>query len=267
MSPCVRRSALFLCLAALALTASACSKDKRKTDTGLTQQQADDLAQTLVAMAARDSGGWISESLPAATSPYGATQDTTFGAHTMSWTLDYTFYDAAGASHARLDSTIVHATCSSRGFGRIGLTPFLGSTGQGTYGHLGDTLSVDGLARSDTALTFSGFSQVDSGLISVSAGASTRYYLLDDVVEYSLTMSKNPLLLYPTSGDARVDAFVDVLGSSSRTNRIDQFDAVMIVTFDGSPTPLATIAENVASPPQIYRYRVNLSTGAVARAP
>lgn len=270
MSRFIYRLAILSALTACLATLGACSKDKKPpTDTGLTQAQADDFAQILAALAMPDSGGWACEAFPAQRhlSYAYATQDTSFTRQSVLWSLDYSYLTPTGIRNATLTDTTVRIECLSRGFGGRRIPDFLGTTGVATYGHISDTLHVEGIAPTDSALIFTGFSTVDSGFVALSNTASTRFYLIDNVIEYDITVSKNPLILYPISGEARVDAFIDVLRSTSRTDRSGLLDATMLITFDGTQTPLATMQANTDQATSVYRYRVDLRTGKIVRAP
>ena len=64
-----------------------------------------------------------------------------------------------------------------------------------------------------------------------------------------------------------IDAFVGVLRNASLASREKSLDARMVITFDGiSDTPLATITANTERATALYRYRINLKTGAIQRS-
>lgn len=235
----------------------------------LPQQVADDVAASFAALAASDSGGWYSAvEVAFATTPRLTPQfvrahgpsilsgDTTFVRGSMNWGLNYTYYDAADAPHATFDSTTVRVTAQCTGTGRI---PLAGGAGFSQhYVHV-DTLTMDNLPSQ--SIEFGGFSNVDTAFIQI--GAAPRLYFTDNLVEYSFILRRDIGSAFPDSGQAEIDGFVDVLDSPERADRSDRFDIAMVITFDGTQTPLAEVKLNIEQPKSIYRYRINLKTGAV----
>lgn len=276
MFPRLLRFASLPLLAVLVLFTGACSKSKSKEPPAtLTQAEADDIVLMFTSMAATDSGGWLTAAqvtfdatprsapnLARIGHPYALSGDTLFQRGHMNWSLDYTYYDADSMPPLQTwDSTVVSLGCVVQGNGRI---PLAGGAGAGNnYIHVSD-LSASGLR--DT-ITFGGFARVDSAFITINSTGGPRYYFLDNVIDYTYEMARTASSPFQFTGEATVDGFVDPLRSPVRTDRLARLDVVMVITFDGTQTPLATIAPNVPDPTVMYRYRVNLKTGAIVRAP
>jgi hypothetical protein len=290
----VRRCMLLIVLAALSLSLAGCgSSGKKKTEVGLTQAQADDLVQTLGSMAAIDNGGWLvaiqntvialptdnritpapsTASVPEFLSGV-LSSDSTFDrgpiAAPMHWAVTYTFFDTLSPSqpHTTWDGSIRFLDCATRAVGSLTLHDFQGSTGSGQYG-LSDTMAVDGYKDTTSTLHFEGQSAVDSALVTIVTGVTPRWYYFDNLVDFSVAVAKAGTSGYPKSGTVQVDAFVDVLRSATYADRSGTIlDAILTITFDGTQTPLASITANTESPTEAFRYRVNLQTGEVVRAP
>lgn len=273
------RTASLVSLAALAVLSIGCGNDNKPPDTDnrIEQTTADDIVQMLAAMAATDSGGWLTEvqftfqdhawSPPTALGGRTVqTRDRSFRRGSVDWSLNYVYYDTTLVEQADLDSRTGLVAYRSAAAGRIPLAPFQGFTGSGIYGHAvvpPDTLEVKDLR--DTTISFSGFCRVDSALITITNGTATRHYYLDNVVEYALGYLRGGS--WPASGEAQIDAFVDLLDTPVRGDRITSYDVVLAITFDGDENVMATLAPNVPDPATVYRYQINLRTGAIQRAP
>jgi hypothetical protein len=289
MLSCVRRCTLFLVLAALVLAVGGCSKDKKTTEAGLTQAQADDLMQGLAAMAAIDRGGWMvsiessleshpRSNLSASPGPQPRSvlaRDTSFTVGTdpaiMAWHFSYTYYDTTTppAPISAWDGSIRYYEAACRATGSLTVPDFLGSVGSGDYGHV-DTLLVDGFRdATSSTLSFNGSSAVDSAFITITSGNLARYYYFDNIVDLAVEMPKNLTLPalpdYPLSGELRVDTFVDVLGSALRTDHRAYLDANMTIAFDGTETPRASITANTENATEVFHYTLNLKTGQITR--
>jgi hypothetical protein len=193
----------------------------------------------------------------------------------MSWRIQYAYYDSSGAAHDVWDTSAVRVEGLAFAKGSVAIPGFGGSTGQSGYGRDSASISVEGLsAVSDTAITLSGFTRYDTTLTTLQGG-SNRYYFLDNVVSYGdpepVTVLRGPgAPAFPVSGDARIDLFVSVLNGPQHRSFDDvksEFDAVMVITFERAQNqkPVATITANTESPTTVYRYRIDLKTGAIER--
>ena len=274
MSSRLQRLAVLPFLAVLVLSLASCGGDTPPDQAeGLDLDDATLAAQLFTAMAATDSGGWLTEVYGAfnGTPRYAAalarsgrasilSRDTSFTRGFMNWTQQFTYYDSSGAAFNAWDSTIVRVRAHNSASGRIPL-PGGGGASQ-NYVHV-DTLDMDQL-REDF-IGIGGFTVVDSAFFTV--GTTPDYNLMDNVEDYALAIRKNPASAYPDSGEAQIDGFIQELNTPVRTDRARRLDVVMTISFDGTQTPLATVTENVPEPQQTYRFRVNLRTGAVTHVP
>jgi hypothetical protein len=103
--------------------------------------------------------------------------------------------------------------------------------------------------------------------MTITSSGGNRYYVLDNVVTYDIDLPKR-LAATPHAGhgEGRINCFGSVLANANPTSRTKLLDAVMVITFDGTDTPVATITADTSTPTTVYRYRINLKTGAVTRA-
>lgn len=266
----LRRPLLALATLTFVFTLGACSK-KDDPVAGLSQDEADELIQIAASMAAADSGGWMTEIL----ATYDATPrffssgaawrvaagDTTFPRGHTNWSLNMTYYSPdLEPSEIFTDST-EYIEYLSLGSGRIPIVPFGPSSGFAHYGHASDTVFVDGVG-SDT-LTFKGHAAVDSAMIQVNSSSGSKFYYVDNVLDYDVTFL--PGSLFPTEGFAEITAFVEVLNSFNRNDRDGYFDVAITITFDGTQTPIAAITLSADAVTTVYQYRLDLRSGALAR--
>ena len=279
----LRSLTVIVLLAVLAALAGCSKKDKTEEEPGLTQVEADDLVQVIAAEAATDSGGWLLEvtntlgnrsisgpGLAVSAMAAPATSDTTFPLGSVTWTFNYTYFNRMGQASDDWSPSAVTVDAITRATGWFTVPNFQGNTGRGTYERKTDLFSMEGLG--DTVLTFTNLAVVDSGLFTIQTVNGPRYYLFDNVVGYDLRLPKRLLTNspddpYKATGEAIIDAFVGVLRNASLASREKSLDARMVITFDGiSDTPLATITANTERATALYRYRINLKTGAIQRS-
>jgi hypothetical protein len=285
MSASARLLTLCACLLAFGALLGCSKKNNTTQEAGLTQIEANDLMQTLMAEAATDSGGWMVEvsstllnvapSIGVSTVGATTTRDTMFTSPngSVAWTFHYTYYGAGGLPSDSASIGTTRAEASTEARGGFTLLPYAGQTGHGTYHRQTDDFSVDGIASPDTALLFHNSAFVDSGLFVVTSATESRFYLLDNIVTYDLTLSKSKLSAPPVAADAfkavgqvQINAFVSVLRTFAPGPSVKLLDTVMAITFDGTTTPLATITADTDPATTVYRYRVNLKTGAITPA-
>ena len=265
----------FTVIALLAVLIVGCSKkDVVEDDPGLTQTEADDLVQQVAAEAAVDSGGWfleVTSTLAGTPLSVSATsrvlRDTIVTRHDMTWHFNYTYYNQVSHPDTAWGDTAVRVEAITDGRGTLGLATFAGTTGHGTFRHRSESFTMEGLTAVDSVFNFTCLAIVDSGLFTIQSPGGTRYYLLDNIVTYELDLPKR-LADSPFSvvGEARVNVFASVLQTISPSSRLKLLDAVMVITFDGTDTPLATITADTDPATAVYRYRINLRTGAITRA-
>jgi hypothetical protein len=271
-----RSVAVVALMATVAVLAGCSKRDVVPEDPALTQTEADDLMQAISAEAATDSGGWLIEvtstlkGTPLSVSSTGAVmRDTVVTVGNMTWNFSYTYFSTGGGSSGTWSPTAIRVEGITDGLGRIPLQVFAGATGSATpFHHNSDSFTLEGLAATDTMYIFSELAVVDSALFTINAPSGKRYYLLDNVVNYDVNLPKrlagNP---YAGTGEARINSFAAVLQNTNPASRTKILDAIMVITFDGTQTPLATITANSDPATTVFRYRVNLKTGAVTRAP
>jgi len=260
-------------LAALALAAAGCGSDSPTAPaSGLTQATADDVAVQVAQTMAAGNGGTMTEmyamagAVPSAAPTGGiglrgafgtasALSETTFTVGNVTYTFTRAFYDADGVELPEYGPAAVRLRVTSRAGGGI-VTPQF----EATLGHAGLT-DVTGIAPLADTLEFDGAGDdtVQTRFTSLD-GLRTRYfYWLAHLAYADVRLLKdrdsNP---WPLSGTATWALRAERLRSGSRADVEATFDALVVVTFNGTQYP--EVAVNGT-----YRYRMNLNTGQVAR--
>ncbi len=265
-----RRVLLSLAALALILAAQACSK-KPDPVSGLLPAEADQLMQLTASMAAADSGGWMAEILAswnatptvAGRSPFfSATGDSSFTRGSVNWSFNFTYFDTTEAPSEVFTDATEYLELLTTAVGRIPIAPFGGATGTGFYGHVSDTILVTGFAD-DTLYSYRGIATTDSALVTVSASDGAHFYFVDNVVAYDANFL--PGAAFPSSGEVEITAFVEVLNTFNHNDRSGYFDVTILISFDGTQTPTATITLSADAVTTVYRYRIDLRTGAMVR--
>jgi hypothetical protein len=270
-----RQPRLFwLACLALAIGASACGKSAApsapKSSSALqpSRQAADDIARQFATSLSRQGlplnqvgstsladvarGGVSPATLGRAGVPM------TQGDANLSWSLVFTFYDAAGNPQQVYDPEttariVVHAkvrgTLTSpehRAF--IGSDRLLDVAG---VLPTETTIEVDGSAR-DTA---------DFSFDATNGSSSRHYHLLGagDLTDMRQLKDKsvNP---YPLSGTARWAIVVDASSRDANGTKEAHYEATVLVTFNGTRYPTIEVTKN-------FRYQMDLDTGEVEPLP
>ncbi len=262
------RLLLAAALAALAALPAGCGKSPTSPSGGMTQTTADDMATQVGSGMATDDGGvlstvWVAGSGSSAFAPQGGLStmataaETTFTVGGITYTLSRTFYDAGDNVMAGFDPILtarVHAT--SRATGAIATQRFTATVGRSGWldvrgvSALAETLAVDG-ASYDTCQ--SSFRSLD--------GLRTRYfYMVASCSLAALRWLKPPANApWPLSGTATWTIRADRLRSNNRADIEAHFEAVVVVTFNGTQYADLEVTGG-------WRYRLDLKTGAVTRA-
>jgi len=298
MPPSSRRHAIAACLVSLLALAAGCGSKKStppNTELQLTQEEADDVVQQLAYMTAADSGGWILEvqstfkaipkSVAATPSlgrgpelrmrvPVGIERDTVVAGGQMFYNFHYEYIAVVNNQEVRdpvWDSTKVQVEAMFFTSPNSTVTP---TAGNGNYFHHGGTINVYDLKAPEDSLTFSGLDNDTSLAVIHSRGGVHYYFMNDDFLDYDLKMGKlDSEDGFTMKGTAQVLYQADKLRSPSpgdvERSIYGEFNLVLngteqVVGGILGPWAEATIAEDVLTP-TIYRYFVNLRTGAIQR--
>jgi hypothetical protein len=229
------------------------------------QQNADDMAiQTVAAMDVV--GGDVSIAIqgtpsspagPARMAPARALWDTTFTHSGLTYEASATFFDASDNPLAGYGPLAVRLAWASRAYGT-----YRGERDTATVGH-GAALDVHGIQAGQDTLRFDGacHDTVQNVFRSLD-GTRTRYFYWVGVTTMSdVRILKSTLQSggWPIQGSVTLVVSADRLRSNDRADVEAQFDATIVVTFNGTSQPL--IAVNGA-----YHYRWNMQTGVITRA-
>jgi len=287
MPPSSRRHAIAACLVSLLALAAGCGSKKStppNTELQLTQEEADDVVQQLAYMTAADSGGWILEvqstfkaipkSVAATPSlgrgpelrmrvPVGIERDTVVAGGQVFYNFHYEYIAVVNNQEVRdpvWDSTKVQVEATFFGSGTVAPT-----AGNGNYFHHGGTINVYDLKAPEDSLTFSGLDN-DTSLAVIRVNGGTHYYFMnDDFLDYDLKMRKlDPEDGFTMKGTAQVLYQADKLRSPNQSDVERSIYGEFNLVLNGTEQAEATIAEDVLTP-TIYRYFVNLRTGAIQR--
>jgi len=287
MSPSSRRHAIAACLVALLALVAGCSKKKStppNTEPQLTQEEADDIVQQLAYMTAADSGGWILEvqstfkATPKSVAPtpglswgpelrmrapVGIERDTTVAGGQVFYNFHYEYIAVVNNQEVRdpvWDSTKVQVEATFFGSGTV--TP---TAGDGNYFHHGGMINVYDLKAPEDSLTFSGIDNDTSFAVIHSRGGVHYYFMNDDFLDYDLKMRKlDSEDGFTMRGTAQVLYEADKLRSRNLSDTERSIFGEFNLVLNGTEQAEATIAEDVPDP-TIYRYFVNLRTGAIQR--
>jgi hypothetical protein len=174
----------------------------------------------------------------------------------VTYTLGVTFYDADGNLLSSYGPLAHRMLVTTRATGAVSGPQFSAS-----LGHAG-TLDVTGLEASLDTLVFNGAcnDSVDASFQSLD-GLRTRYFKWRSgavLTDASLLKNRqaNP---YPLSGTLTYVVHAERYRSSQFADVDKTWDATVTIVFDGTATPLLTVNG-------VFRYHVNLVTGAVARS-
>ena len=258
--------ALAVWLAAIVIALGGCGKSSDVTGVGAAAQQAaDDIAVQIGASASADNGGMMTEiegtrsAVPMALQPAsieGVTAaDTTFARGPFTITLERIFFDIDDNALQPWDPSAVRAVIHSWLRGAV-----TGVRYQATAGRTG-TLNVNGLAAAVDTLVFDGTATdtTDARYASLDGSRTADVHVLSTRVLAGVRALKNRgVNPWPLGGTATWNLSVDKYANTPRGGLEAHVDAVVVVTFDG--TPYADVTVNGR-----YRYRLNLQTGDVAR--
>lgn len=259
-------SVLAVWLAAAIFALGGCGKSSNVTGLGTAAQQAsDDIAVQIGAAASADNGGMMTEiegtssAVPMAVQPATidgvAAADTTFARGPFTITLNRTFYDIDGNALQQWDPSAVRAVINSWVRGAV-----TGLRYQATVGRTG-ILNVNGLAAAVDTLLFDGTATdtTDARYTSLDGLRTVDVHVLATRVLANVRALKNRNVNpWPLSGTATWNVSVDKYATGPAGGIEAHYNAVVVVTFDG--TPYADVTVNGR-----YRYRMNLQTGDVAR--
>jgi hypothetical protein len=187
----------------------------------------------------------------------GGPSDTTFTIGHITWTLARQFYNSFDAPQSSYDPlTTVRMTIGARGTGEMETatdTAMFGASGiLDTHGLAAaqDTLFTDGAWSDTLQCAFS--SPYRSGRIHTYSELEGTF---DQVVGLK-PLSTNP---WPLSGTATWDLEVDRLRTSDRGSVERHFHVTVVVTYNGTRYADAEVTGG-------RRYKIDLKTGAIARA-
>jgi hypothetical protein len=291
------RRHFFVSALALALFAAwGCSKKETPVPVvppSISQADADDIAQQIGIMTSVDNGGWFTmlESLNAMlpgilantqaftggrSRPTSATflprpsllEDTTFAkaAVNYSWSIVY-FHNSFMDSTGRPDTL-----SEVLGANVIGAGSLNAGGVSGTYGLFPDfskAVEIYNLDTSNDTLQFSAFFD-DSSYALVSSTITTgqsRLWYVQNTIDYDLTLLKSqvPASPYDLKGIVRWD-FIDasiIATPPSRTDFASSGQAFGEMTLTGAQDATLEITDILGA--AVYRYRMNLKTGAITR--
>lgn len=260
-------------VATAALAVAGCGSDGPSAPDTLTQSAADDLALLVAQGLAAGNGGAMTEmaaiaavvppssGLPAGTGMRGtfataaALAETTFTVGNITYRFTRAFYDAQGAELAGYGPTAARLRVTSSASGAI-----VGPRFEGSLGHSG-IMDVTGIELESDTLAFQGVADDTAQAAFTSLDQSrTRHVYAEQHrscqdVRMLRDREANP---WPLSGTLTCAMHLEWLRSASRADVEARFQALVVVTFDGTQYP--EIEVDAA-----YRYRVNLNTGDIAR--
>lgn len=254
-------------LAATILVLGGCGKSSDVTGLGAAAQQAaDDIAVEVGASASADGGGLMTEiegsgsALPMAARPGPidgiATAETTLVRGSFTITLDRAFYDIDGIALQQWDPSAVRAVIHSWVRGTAA-----GVRYRATVGRTG-ALNVNGLAAAMDTLVFDGTATdtTDARFTSLDGMRTVDVHVLATRAPAGVRVLKNHAANpWPLSGTVTWNVSVDKYSNGPRGGIEAHYDAVVVVTFDGTPFAEASVNGR-------YRYGIDLRTGDVSRS-
>lgn len=295
-SPTFRRLTALCMAAMIAVFAAGCGGKDGPTQPiipELTQSEADDLVQQFAMMMASDHGGWMTDllstrdALPAGGPPVGpakslsrrlllmpasagrgfeTNRDTSFAVGWMNYNINYLYTDTLSQdSIGTYNPAVVSVDAISLASGAIMVPGF-----DAFFRHIGDPITVTGLEADTTTLHFSAINEdsIFAAFLPVFRTSDTVYTATVSFLDYEIDMVRDPAgNPYPIAGEIIADIFSEILRTPNPNDLVNIIDGIITMTFDGTQTPLLDITNQIdnAAPP--YRYRINLTTGAITRQP
>jgi hypothetical protein len=289
--PSLLRRTLVLGLAVLAMAATGCSKDKttKPTVPTLTQEQADDLVQQVAMMTATDHGGWLIDIqttlasvpmeappgplarrlhlMPASAGPMFralADSDTVFVRAGMTYHFKNLYSDTSSRDSALWFPGVTKVEVHSQALGTITATGFTGA-----FKHDGDPVTLDWFDVGADTVTCSGVG--DDSLFTTftpALGSGTKYYNSTAFVDFDFLTRRDPSVNpWPVAGSANSFLFADVLRTPNPADYSSTIEGTVTILFDGTQNPLVGVTNEFEGTTFLYRYHLNLQTGAFSRAP
>ena len=262
----------FVFAAALSAAAAGCGDDSVTNPTGMSQTDADEIAQQLALQLAIDNGGEMN-TLNGGTTLLGARNvrrepsdpgqpvagqwDTSFTRGGISYALSYMFYDLAGNLQTRFDPlTTYRLEESVTAAGTLVLPAHTAS-----FRHVSD-LEATGLGAPWDTVTFSGTTQ-DTALTAFKALYTDRqrwFWMSSQGTLAGLKALKDTTVTkYPVGGTLRWTVQAVRLRSNNRADVEAQLDATVVVTFNGTRFPDVLVNGQ-------WRYVFDLRNGTMVRA-
>lgn len=262
----MRRFPTFLLVVLLLPPVTGCGNKVTSPGVTFTQQTADDVAVQAAASLTVVGGNvqlamGSTPSAPPARAreawPVRAAWDTTTTWNGITYQASRTFYDALDNVLADWSPLAVRMRWTSRAYGTYeGVRDTASVEHDATLDFRGiqagqDTVRVNGVCRDTLQNTFRSLD-----------GVFVRYFLWIDsaaVDEVRILKSTVPSGGWPISGSISYAVSVDRLRSNNRGDVEAHFEAVVVVTFDGTSQPEIVVNGT-------YRYHWNMQTGQVTRA-
>ena len=254
-------------LAAVLVALSGCGKSSDVTGiANAPQATADLVAVQAGAAASADNGGLMIElqgstaAVPTRVQTVApdriAAADTTFTRGNLTITIDRTFYDATGTALPQWDPSAVRVVITSWLRGTVSGTRY-----SATIGRTG-TLNIHGIQAAADTLVFDGVATdtTDAVYVSLDGTRTIDVHVLATRTLAGITRLKNTSVdPWPLAGTATWTLSVDKYAAGSQSTIEAHYDAVVVVTFNG--TEFADVTVNGR-----FHYRIDLQTGACARA-
>lgn len=256
-------------LLAIALIASGCGNSSSPTNVGaISQDDADDLAvlgvaaMNQVGLDAKGSvgmpgGPMASSQSPIArpgVGPMAALWDTSYVRDGLTIEASRNFYDSGDLQLAQYGPDAVKLVWTSRIFGTVEMP-----RDTATVGHIG-SLEVRGIQPTDTAFVING-AGADSLMNRFRSydGTRTRYFYWNSALTIVNVIERHVVDGYPLSGTVTFVVQADRLRSNSRADVEAHLRATIVVTFNGTNTPIVTVNSSRS-------YHWNMATGELIRA-
>jgi hypothetical protein len=271
MNDSIQPAARLLAVLALAALLAGCGKTPTTPISSAAQSNADDVAQQIGVSMAQDNGGMVSTygatQAPAGgvsvrpvrtAEPTTAASDTTFSIGGITFTFTRLYLNELHNGMPTFDPVLTWGVVeTSRATGSITLPQFSAAIGRAGTLNLWnvsvvapDTLTANGTADDTTQCSFvSAFTGAQRYFYSVASGVMSDVRTLKPITTDS----------YPSSGTVTWTVAADRLRSNDRVDVESHFDALVVVSFNGTRYPDVTVNG-------IFRYRIDLKTGAVQRA-
>jgi hypothetical protein len=251
----------------LALVAAACSKSPTSPDGGMSQADADDVAQQIAVVSTGTGwgafvlnyGGTMAPQLaPARVRPARVAQpaawDTTWTSGFLTYTFALAFFTQGGDEQGTYDPATTWRIEETSGVtGSIQRTDF-----QANLFHTG-AMTYFGTRSSDDTLTFSGTAH-DTALTHFVSDVRQveRWFHVDLTRTVANVTLPRTAYAYPTSGMVTWVVTATRLRSSSRGDVEATLNAIATLAFNGTRYPTLVVSGR-------WRYRVDLISGAVSR--